>query len=182
MTSKTIREKDELYWAVLNSAVTLDMRHGHLKWKVSDLARVSRVSRPLIYYYFGKSKEAILSEAVRLFGDDLSGSSPKHQALWREGQFKEALERNRELLTKIPAIVPFYYLNRGAKSEMGEAIRTRESAFFKKIETFFPQLTKSDAQGVFALFFGLLFVPNMPEADALRGIELLLMNSVPKAT
>jgi AcrR family transcriptional regulator len=162
---ETTDKKDKLYWAVLNSAVSLDVRNGHLKWKVSDLARLSGVSRTLIYYYFGKSKEGILREAVHLFGDLFSVQSPEKVELWKRGDLKEANRQSREILTKIPAIVPFYFLNRTAKSEIGATIREREKVFFKIIDAYFPKLSQQEKKGLYVLFFGLLFTPDISVAD-----------------
>ena len=48
--------KDETFWSVLYSAIELDFKRGHLRGTMSELSRMSNVTRSLIYYYFGKSK------------------------------------------------------------------------------------------------------------------------------
>jgi AcrR family transcriptional regulator len=172
--------KDKFYWSVLNSAVALDVRHGHLKWKVSDLARLSGVSRTLIYYYFGKSKEGILHEAVRLFGDLISGQTPDKVELWKVGNLKEANRSSRELVAKVPALVPFYFFNRLSESDIGIAIRAREKAFFDKIDTHFTHLSQAEKKGLFVLYFGLLFVPDMKQADASAAMDMMLKAALPR--
>jgi AcrR family transcriptional regulator len=168
------RGKDQFYWTVLNTAVTLDISRGHLSWKMADLARSSKVSRTLIYYYFGKSKEGILREAVRLFGDEISGATAEKTALWAEGKIAEAFDQSRELLNKIPAIVPFYLLNRSKTSEIGATIRAQERAFFEKIKAYFPNLSQAEQKGLYSLFFGAAFVPEFEYADSSEGIKWIL--------
>ncbi len=78
----TIRELDEItskeknFWDILDAAVTLDVQKGHLKWSITDVAKNSGHSRTLVYYYFGKSKENILKEAINFFNRFVLGTTP----------------------------------------------------------------------------------------------------------
>ena len=47
-------KKDQVRSRVLQAVIAAEVAKGHLKWKVSDLARHAKVSRPLIYYHFGE--------------------------------------------------------------------------------------------------------------------------------
>ena len=53
-------DKDETYWKILDAVIALEIRRGHQKWTISELSRLSGITRTLIYYYFGKSKLEIL--------------------------------------------------------------------------------------------------------------------------
>ncbi len=49
----------------LSKVVSLLERHPPSRLSFSTIARLTGVSRPTLYYYFGKSREALLSEAVK---------------------------------------------------------------------------------------------------------------------
>ena len=66
-------KKDEAFWKILNAAIELDYKKGHLKWTMTELSRRSGVTRSLIYYYFGRQKAAILKEAVKIVGEEFVG-------------------------------------------------------------------------------------------------------------
>ncbi|HEX4924574.1 MAG TPA: TetR/AcrR family transcriptional regulator [Bdellovibrionales bacterium] len=166
-------QKDDIYWRILNSAVALDMRHGHQKWTMTQLSKQSKVSRTLIYYYFGKSKLGILNEAVTLFGAEFAGETAERLALWKEGRMAETFLKSRELLKMVPALVPFYFINRSQPSELGEAIRKKEKAFRQKLAAFFPGRGASEIEALFGIFWGLVFAPDLSEAGIRRCVELL---------
>jgi AcrR family transcriptional regulator len=156
-------KKDEIYYRILNTALVLELRYGHLKWKTSQLARLSKVSRPLIYYYFGKSKEAVINEAISFFGTEFSGATQNRRQMWKDGKVVQTLEENREILKSIPALMPFYFTNRGQNTTVGENIRKQEESFRKKIKEFFPQLTAEQREFLFACIWGLVFAPELPQ-------------------
>lgn len=70
--------------------------------------------------------------------------------------------------------MPFYFLNRATTSEIGMAIRKLEEGFYNKLDLFFSGLSKDEKRRLFAMFFGLVFVPNTVHADPGKGVELLL--------
>lgn len=75
-------EKDKKFWTILETAIDLDFKKGHLRWTLSELSRAWGMSRPLIYYYFGQSKSKLLEEAVRLVGSEIMGLSEARLKLW----------------------------------------------------------------------------------------------------
>lgn len=157
MIKNVINNKDKKYWAILNSCIQLEISHGHLKWKISDLHRKSKVSRTLIYYYFGKNRKNILLEACHYFGSILSGLDPELMILYEKGQLAEAIYRNKQMLLKIPALIPFYFLFRDREGEIGDIIRDYESKGVKKRKHFFSHLTDQETKALFALQMGLSF-------------------------
>jgi AcrR family transcriptional regulator len=164
------RTKDETYWKILNAAVILDIRHGHQRWTMTQLARSSGVSRTLVYYYFGKSKQDILNEAVALFGSELSGMAPWRLTLWEQGRLAETFHETRRIYGRVPALLPFFLLHRGLDTEIGRAIRRHEGAFRSKIARFFPDRPAADREVAFALFFGVSFAPEVSDEGVSRAI------------
>ncbi len=151
--------KDEKYWKILNSCITLEIELGHLKWKLSDLQRKSKVSRTLIYYYFGKNKLNIVREACLFFGPLLSGIDANLMEMYSKNDIANALHNNKKLLQNVPALIPFYFLHRDQKNEIGELIRSYELKGIQKRKKFYPHLSDTEARCLFALQMGLSLFP-----------------------
>ncbi|MEQ1877651.1 MAG: hypothetical protein ABL958_13485 [Bdellovibrionia bacterium] len=143
---------------------------------MTRLSKQSRVSRTLIYYYFGKSKLGILREGVNLFGAEFAGVTPERVAMWREGKIAESLTMSRALLKQMPQLASFYFLYRDEETEVGEAIRDKEKQFKEKLVSFFPHLSQARVDGLFAGFWGIVFAPAIDE-DAVREIARALLKS-----
>jgi hypothetical protein len=178
--SQPASKKDEKYWAVLNAAVSLDIRFGHQKWAMTQLSRQSKVSRTLIYYYFGKSKLGILREAVNLFGAEFAGETPERLAMWKEGRIAESILKSRALLGLIPPLIPFYLLNRELDNELGDAIRLKEKFFKTKLLSFFPHLTADQVNGFFAGFWGAVFAPGLTPGGVQNCVDILVNSAAKK--
>jgi AcrR family transcriptional regulator len=163
-------KKEAVYWKVLNSAMELDFRKGHLKWTMSDLSRKSGVTRSLIYYYFGRSKMDILDQAVQLIGEELIGIKKERMQYWRDGQWGRSLEDSRQVCLQAPFLAPFYMIHRDRPTEIGESIRRLEKGFLRKLETLFPERTVYEHRAIFSMLFGIVFAPqSSPE-----GIEIVI--------
>jgi AcrR family transcriptional regulator len=170
-----VMKKDEIYWKVLDAAISLDVHLGHQKWTMTQLSRSSGISRPLIYYYFGREKVRILHEAVSLFGTILASSTNRQIALWNQGQIAESiLDTRRRLIMRSPEILVFYFLHRMKDTELGVAIRKKERSFLAKLSVLFPMLTKIQIEGVYALFFGLPFCREISDQAVGGAVEMLI--------
>jgi AcrR family transcriptional regulator len=156
--------KDENYLKILDAVVRLEVLKGHLRWKMSDLSRVSGVQRTLVYYYFGKSKEAILKEALKTIGDEFFGLSPARISMWKEGRMKESILQTRERFRQAPHVPQFFFHWRHQPSEVQTALKNLEKRFREKVKMQFPQTAKDDEEAVYAIFFGLVLVPDLKES------------------
>jgi AcrR family transcriptional regulator len=140
-------KKDKIYWAVLSSAIELDFKKGHLKWTLSEVSRKAKVTRSLIYYYFGRSKIGILEEACRVIGDELIGLTPQIQ-MWQDGKFIDSLKLARSPYPKAPFLSSFIQSHIRKDNATGENLRHLEKQFLKRIEGFFPQLSEDQVLAV----------------------------------
>src|SRR6187401_2386822 len=95
--------KDRVYWRILNAAILLDIRWGHLKWSITQLAASAKVTRSLIYYYFGRSKIDILLHAVKLIGLEFAGGTEKRHSFWAERRFADSFIASRKMIAQTPA-------------------------------------------------------------------------------
>ena len=166
--------KDEIFRKVLNAAIELDFRKGHQRWTLSELSRTSKITRSLIYYYFGKSRHDILIEAVRLIGEDLFGLSAERMKLWEGGQVVGSVLQSRAFVEMYPFIGAFYLANRTKDSDLGAAIRRLEEQHFLKMKRFFPKLKDTELRAKFALFFGLVFAPHVSEEGLHKAVRIAL--------
>lgn len=157
-------EKDQIYWKVLKAAMVLDYKKGHQKWTMSELARASGVKRPLIYYYFGKSRIDILLAAVKVLGEDCFGLSEERLALWKSGRMNESVKRSRALMQEHKDLAGFYFLHRAKENPVGNALRQLEKNYYQKIKRFFPTISREQQEQLGAFFFGLVFAPALSDS------------------
>lgn len=159
MDEKT--KKDDIYWRVLNSALELEFKKGYLKWTIAELSRKSKVTRSLIYYYFGRSKIDILKAAVHIIGEDVVGISGKRGILWAKGQFESSLLEARKIFDEAPYLCTFYLTYRSKKNEIGASLTQLEKSFVGKVQAFAPKASHAEINTLFALYFGMAFSPNV---------------------
>lgn len=93
---------ETLQQKILYRVVALETTKGHLKWKVSDLARLAKVSRPLVYYHFGKTKRAILLRCVELIAEEYFGFSEERRRMRSEGRLVESVLKPGGSTSRIP--------------------------------------------------------------------------------
>ncbi len=161
MTSETKNTKDEIYWRVLNGALELEIKKGHLKWTMTELARKSQITRSLIYYYFGRSKVNILQAAVGIIGEEFIGLSEKRMQMWKKGEFEAGLIEARKFYDKMPYLCTFYLNYRTQTNEIGEALLKIEKGFHRKILQLVPQASRAQVNTIFAVYFGIVYSPNI---------------------
>lgn len=165
--------KDKNYFAILNAVLRLEVVKGHLRWKMADLSRLSGVNRPLIYYYFGKSKEVILETAMKSIGDEFFGLSTERMQLWKNGKIKESILMTRTMIAQAPHVAEFFFHWRHQKSEVASHLKSLEKRYPRKLRENFPQLSEADCEAVFAVFFGLVLVPELSEATIDRVLKAM---------
>lgn len=168
-----MKDRDSTFWKVLNAALELDFRKGNLKWTMSELSRKSGITRSLIYYHFGRSKTAILNEAIVVIGEEIIATGPDRVALWREGKWAETVKLSREVANQAPHLCNFYLLHRDRPTEIGQNIRNLESAYIRKLQKLFPELPASGIKALFAFFFGICFAPNVDDEAVQVAIQSL---------
>lgn len=171
--SKLPHTKEEVYQAVLNSAIELEIQLGHQKWTYTLLSKKSAISRTLIYYYFGKEKINILQEACRLFGEVLAGSTEERMQAWEDDKIEIGLNKTRDLFAKYPYLVPFYFLNRSKENQVGELIRKYEKDGHTKRKKFFPNLSESELRVLYSFHLGLVSFPHLIESDVKAACQIL---------
>ena len=154
-------KKDDIYWKVLNCALELEFKKGHLKWTMTELSRKSEITRSLIYYYFGRSKMSILEAAVSIIGEEFIGMTEKRLELWKQGNYEEGLLETRGIYEKMPYLCAFSLNYRGRPNEIGEALDKVEKTFMRRLQQNAPNATKAQINALYAAYFGITFSPNV---------------------
>lgn len=166
-----MKDRDSTFWKVLDAALELDFRKGHLKWTMSELSRKSGITRSLIYYHFGRSKTDILREAIAVIGEEIIATGPDRVALWRDGKWAETVRLSREVAMQAPHLCNFYLLHRDRPTEIGQAIQSLEKTYLKKLQRLFPELPAAGTKALFAFFFGICFAPHVDDETVSFAIE-----------
>lgn len=166
-------DKDEAFWSILSAAIELDVKKGHLKWTMSDVARKSGITRSLIYYYFGRSKLDILKEAINIIGSEFGGVNEERMAMWRQGQLAESMLKTRRMYEKAPYLSTFFSDHLRSENEVGALLRDLIDRFIKKLKHFYPKATDDEIYALYSLFWGVSFAPFVPE-NSVRIISSVL--------
>lgn len=159
MSNTEKNKKDEIYWQVLNCALELEFKKGHLKWTMTELSRKSKITRSLIYYYFGRSKMDILQAAVSIIGEEFIGVGGKRIELWLSGEFEQSLTQARQMYDKMPYICAFYLNYRTKPNDIGFELAKMDKAFKRKLKQIAPKATPEQINTIFAVYFGIGYSP-----------------------
>ncbi len=170
--------QDDRYWAILNHAVHLEVSKGHLRWTMAELARGSKVGRTLIYYYFGKSKGAIIEVALKLITDEVFGLSPERLLLWSSGRGAESVLKSREMLKNAPQLREFYFHWRHIPGEIRNHLLSTEKRYLQKLKNVNPKLSAEQAEALFAVNFGLVMAPSVSKSTIEYVVQELMGNAL----
>lgn len=131
------QSKEEIYFAVCNAILKMEVAKGHLQWTLSDISRESNITRSLIYYYFGKEKEKVLEEAYKfIIANFFDIERTKTMGI---------RERLRQVLTDLksmPYLLVLYYLEKHNNTEFGQMIHKAEALLIKNMKNEFPNMTE----------------------------------------
>lgn len=151
----------------------LEARLGHLKWKVSDLARAAKVSRPLVYLYLGKSKQEILSHSIDIFVTDFYRLGDTDISFEISA---EAILTAQKMVQKNPEAMLFYLTWRHKDSWINNKFQEVEKAFQKKLSALYPGLGTKQISFLYAVLHGLTTAPFLDEEQVQEAIDILQKN------
>lgn len=158
---------------ILTKVIALEVSKGHLKWKVSDLARLCHVSRSLVYYHFGRTKREILEKCLENLANDYYGLGTDGAEWLFDGRLTEFLLRTRKLHLKNPAIAAFYQRWRAQDSPWRDQLTKFETDFQMKIKKSFPHLSMAKVLAIHGIFHGLITAPFITDAAIAEAAKLV---------
>lgn len=146
---------------ILNLVLMSEVTKGHLKWKVADLSRKLNISRSLIYYHFGKSKEAILESCYDMIAEEFYGLSLNKAPLrfLDVDIFANSLLKTQSIYLQNPAIVVFFHRWRIKPSEIQTQILKIENKFRAQLQAVFPELSSTEIAALHTLMHGVVTAP-----------------------
>lgn len=163
----------EIQLQILNKVFELEIEKGHLQWRISDLARAAKVSRPLVYYHFGHTKTKILEAAVNIVGEDYCALSGPRQHYVFEGKLLDSLLQTRRTLEKTPALVVLYQKTSFSTSELKHLFALIDRRYQEKLIRAFPHLSLEQIRSLHAILHGLITAPFMSDAEISLGFTAI---------
>lgn len=135
MAEEQVTSKVDKMNRVAEHTLKLIHQHGLEGLTHSRLARAAGVSRPWLYAYIGKTREALIELAVMHFGRVYAqidrppvGHDPRS---WVAGQV-EGLRYSLHQVKKYPWLMPIYFRYRGTENAIGKCIGEAEKVYVKK--------------------------------------------------
>lgn len=145
--------------SVLTTVIDLEISKGHLKWKVTDLARYSGVGRELIYYHFGRTKKAILEKSFELIAEEFYGLTEDRIKLVQSGDLASSLRQTHKMFLENPSLGLFYMKWRTTPSPFQINCINLEKRYQKKLQNLFPHLTKDQVEALHSILHGIATAP-----------------------
>lgn len=158
---------------VLQAVMAAEVSKGHLKWKVSDIARQTKVSRPLIYYHFGKTKQEIFNVCLQLVAEDYYGLTPEREKSLVSGSLYDSVLRTWKMYKNNPSLAVFYQKARMSQSDLNDQMVEIESRYQKKLKKAFPHLSEHQIKAVHAIFHGLVTAPFIDEKSLDSALKMI---------
>ncbi|EQC51175.1 TetR/AcrR family transcriptional regulator [Bacteriovorax sp. DB6_IX] len=159
MTDNSKGRDQEVHFKILNAVTKLEISKGHLKWKISDVAKEADVTRSLVYYYLGKDKEVILKEAIKYMLESVFNLF-EDEPVRVKYRIKIALEQIKQM----PYLMVLFVLNRRADNEIGEIIRHAEMELFQLLKKIYPQMSDDQVLQLYIMELGAAVYGDLPES------------------
>ena len=159
---------------IVSSVFKFEIAKGHLKWRVTDIARHSEISRTLIYYHFGKTKKEIFEHCFEIIMNDFYGLSPEREQLAKEGKLFECVKAGYDLFHRSPEFMVFYFYWRFKKSPVQARLIQLEKAYQQKLKNLFPFLSARQIQSLHSAIQGIVTSPFLQKADFELAIEEII--------
>lgn len=152
------QSKEDVYFAVCNAILKMEVEKGHLKWTLSEISRESGITRSLIYYYFGKEKPKALEEATKfIISQFFNIERTKSMGI------RERLRQVLKDVRKMPYLFVFYFLEKNNGGEIGELIKGAEKLLLVAMKKEFPDLSDIEILEIYLKELGAITFQLPPE-------------------
>lgn len=149
----------------VSSVFRFEVAKGHLKWRVTEVARHSGIKRTLIYYHFGKTKKDIFNHCFEIVMNDFYGLSPEREIVARSGRLLECVKCGYDMFHRSPEFMVFYFYWRFKKSPIQDRLIQIERAYQDKLRILFPHLGSQQIQALHAAVQGVVTSPFLKETE-----------------
>lgn len=155
--------KEEVFFRICNSVLKKEVEKGHLQWTISDVARDADVTRSLVYYYFGKEKEKVFTEAWRYMVSMFFNFSEEGKTLTINQRMFNILSS----MKKMPYLFILFFLQKVNKTEIGEEIAKAEEQLLAVFQQEYPSYSKTEILRLYLLELGAIAF-NLEPSQALE--------------
>jgi AcrR family transcriptional regulator len=169
MLSPAVTKRDRTIQQLAICIFQLEVGKGHLKWKVTELEAKAKVSRSLIYKYFGSTKPEILKKGIEVFTSHFYGFAPSP----KQAPFAERVRASRSFLKDVPEGTIFYLKWREKDVWVSKELHRAEVRFQRKLAKLYPALDSEQVLTVHAFLHGLVTSPFLSAEQAARGAQQL---------
>lgn len=152
------QSKEEIYFAVCNAILKMEVAKGHLQWTLSDISRESNVTRSLIYYYFGKEKDKVLEEAYKFVISHIFNME-RTKTVGIRDRLRDVLRDVKSM----PYLFVLYYLEKNAGTQFGKMINEAEALLMKAMKIEFPELNETQILEIYLKELGAIAFQLPPE-------------------
>jgi len=174
-------DKNKKTWKIVNTVLALEVSKGHLKWKVSDLSRLTGVNRSLIYYHLGKTKKEIFHTCFEKIADEFYGLSEERLQMVRNGRLLDCTKLSQQMFNEHPEFMIFYFKWRMKKSPIQQVLIKIEERYQKKLKSIFPSLSEKEIVSLHGLLQGLVTSPFLNQEGFIRALGFVQMPPAPKS-
>lgn len=143
------KSKEEVYFAVCNAILKLEVSKGHLKWTISEVSRISKITRSLIYYYFGKEKKQIIDEAFKHVLSLFFNLDPERQL-----GIQKRMQKVLHEIKNMPYLFVLFYLQRNTDSPMALMIAEAERKLLQAFRDDYPNYSEDEILKIYLLELG----------------------------
>lgn len=166
MVNLEVNKKYERVIALSAHVIRLDVQRGGLKWKVTELAKTSRVARSWIYEVLGKNKTEMRKNALKFMLEELYSLSPERTQMDRSTGRLPGLIRSRQLVRTVPEALAFYFRHRDEQTELGALIRQYEKRFLERVAADLKISDPTDLLFIRTMIHGISVAPFIDNAQA----------------
>jgi AcrR family transcriptional regulator len=149
MMNEKTNTKDELFFQICHNVLKLEVSKGHLKWTLSDVAKESDITRSLIYYYFGKSKDNILEEAYR-YMIDVIFNMQREVSIGIQERMTITLAKIQEM----PYLFVLFFLEKNSGSKVSEMISAAEVKLLSRLQDDYPEKSEDEILSIYLMQLG----------------------------
>jgi len=172
---KSINQKTmRMIWHLTHKVFQFEVEHGHLQWKVSDLARAARVTRTSIYYHLGSSKKEIFYKCFSLVATHFYGLGAKADENFKKGHLTDGLLYSKRIIDANPYIMALAYKWRNIPSPLSKELIGLEKQFQTRLKKFNPHLDNHQILALQALFHGATTAPYIDEKGLVCLADLIV--------
>ena len=154
---------------IIPIVINLEIRKGHLKWSITNIAMLAGVSRSLVYYYFGKTKQEILANALRELVNDFYGLTDEKLNL----PLVDSLKSSHASYKLNPSYATFFQRWRLTESFLAAIFIEVEQRYEQRLHLIFPKADANQLKALHGLFHGIVTAPYLDPLSIEAAVNLI---------